>query len=66
MFWCIGIPWSDVNLQSLKGTPPVWSASSSLSEVTSLTLEYFTLGSAMGQNPLLLLATLLLLPLCCF
>lgn len=47
-----GIPWSDVNLQSLKGTPPVWSASSSLSEVTSLTMEYFTLGSAMGHPDL--------------
>ncbi len=44
-----GIPWSDVNLQKLEGTPPVWSASSSLSEVTSLTLEFFTLGSAMGE-----------------
>ncbi len=44
-----GIPWSDVNLQNLEGTPPVWSASSSLSEVTSLTLEFFTLGSAMGK-----------------
>ena len=44
-----GIPWSDVNLQKLEGTPPVWSASSSLSEVTSLTLEFFTLGSAMGK-----------------
>ena len=44
-----GIPWSDVNLQKLQGTPPQWSSSSSLSEVTSLTLEYFTLGSAMGK-----------------
>ncbi|KAL0032725.1 hypothetical protein WJX79_005727 [Trebouxia sp. C0005] len=47
-----GIPWSDVNLQKLEGTPPVWSASSSLSEVTSLTLEFFTLGSAMGHPDL--------------
>lgn len=46
---CAGIPWSDVNLQSLKGTPPQWSADSSLSEVTSLTLEYYTLGQAMGE-----------------
>ena len=52
-----GIPWSDVNLQKLEGTPPVWSASSSLSEVTSLTLEFFTLGSAMGK-PLPALALL--------
>ena len=44
-----GIPWSDVNLQQLKGSPPKWSSSSSLSEVTSLTLEYATLGAAMGK-----------------
>ncbi|DBA98648.1 hypothetical protein WJX77_007859 [Trebouxia sp. C0004] len=47
-----GMPWSDVNLQKLEGTPPAWSASSSLSEVTSLTLEFFTLGSAMGHPDL--------------
>ncbi|KAL3131586.1 hypothetical protein ABBQ38_007885 [Trebouxia sp. C0009 RCD-2024] len=47
-----GIPWSDVNLQTLKGASPTWTDSSSLSEATSLTLEYFTLGSAMGHPDL--------------
>ena len=47
-----GIPWSDVNLKTLEAAPPAWTSSSSLSEVTSLTLEYFTLGAAMGM-PLL-------------
>ena len=61
-FVSAGVPWSDVNLQTLKGTPPAWTASSSLSEVTSLTLEYFTLGCAMGP-PFFLFSVSLVKPL---
>eukprot|EP00891_Asterochloris_glomerata_P000369 jgi/Astpho2/369/Aster-02244 len=50
-----GIPFSDVNLKSLEVKSPDWGAESSLSEVTSLSLEYTTLGNAAGVQELGLL-----------
>eukprot|EP01025_Chloroclados_australasicus_P066063 TRINITY_DN9036_c1_g1_i2.p1 TRINITY_DN9036_c1_g1~~TRINITY_DN9036_c1_g1_i2.p1 ORF type:complete len:917 (-),score=101.02 TRINITY_DN9036_c1_g1_i2:320-2995(-) len=44
-----GIPWADAHLTELKGYPPEWSASSSLSETTTLTLE-FTYGAQIMQR----------------
>ena len=39
-----------MNLKSLEVKSPDWGAESSLSEVTSLSLEYTTLGHAAGET----------------
>eukprot|EP00884_Botryococcus_braunii_P010870 jgi/Botrbrau1/19785/Bobra.0124s0033.1 len=45
-----GIPFSDVNLKDLKASSPSWTSSSSLSEVTTLSLEFTYLARASGES----------------
>ena len=44
-----GIPFSDVNLQTRKGHPPKWSPDSSVSEVTSIQMEFRDLAWVTGN-----------------
>ena len=45
-----GVPFSDVNLRSHKVAQPVWTRLSSLSEVSSLDLEFTFLGRAAASR----------------
>lgn len=44
------IPFSDVNLQTRKGKQPSWGGESSLSEVSSIQLEFRDLSRALGND----------------
>ena len=46
-----GIPYSDVNLHTHSAEQPRWTAFSSLSEVTSLAVEFTFLARASGAAP---------------
>ncbi len=46
-----GIPFSDVNLRTHDTRQPEWTAFSSLSEATTLSLEFATLAQAAGARP---------------
>ena len=45
-----GVPYSDVNLRTHKASSPVWTKQSSLSEVTSLNLEFSFLAQAAASS----------------
>lgn len=45
-----GIPFSDVNLATLKATSPKWSPDSSTSEVTTIQLEFRDLARCTGNT----------------
>ena len=45
-----GIPYSDVNLSTMKGYTPQWSPDSSVSEVTSVQLEFRDLDWITGKT----------------
>ncbi len=49
---CAGIPFSDVNLRTHATRQPEWTAFSSLSEATTLSLEFAMLAQAAGTRPL--------------
>ena len=59
---CAGIPFSDVNLRTHSAEQPRWTAFSSLSEVTSLAVEYTFLARASGALPLRVTSSGILLP----
>ena len=45
-----GVPYSDINLNTLKSHPPKWSPDSSVSEVTSVQLEFRDLTQLTGDK----------------
>ena len=45
-----GVPYSDVNLRTLKPSSPAWTKQSSTSEVTSLDLEFSFLARAAASS----------------
>ena len=47
-----GLPFSDVNLRSLETRQPAWTLCSSLSEVSTLSLEFTYLQRAAGEETL--------------
>ncbi|XP_058465383.1 endoplasmic reticulum mannosyl-oligosaccharide 1,2-alpha-mannosidase [Malaya genurostris] len=52
-----GIPYSDVNLETMKAHPPKWSPDSSTSEVTTLQLEFRDLSRSTSNNDFEMAAT---------